>query len=106
MRKELGEQGHGRSRRRMLIVVPPGQADGDGRGAEETEDEAGSWVLVDGALGGDADAATGGDHGEPVVDVLGVFDSGPALRWPQVGAGDAGAPVDDETAFGDLGESE
>ncbi|SDH87833.1 hypothetical protein SAMN05192558_103523 [Actinokineospora alba] len=97
------KQGNGSSRRRVLFVALPGQADPDGLGVGEgTDDDAGTWVLVDGALGG----ATGGDHGEPVDDVLGLFDDRSGPRWQPADPDGSDSAVEDETAFADLGESE
>jgi hypothetical protein len=75
------------------------------RGAEG---DALASVLGDGALGGDANAAAGGDHRQPVVDVGGVLDRRfrPGRPGPQVGGGGAGAPVDGDGALPDVLEGE
>ena len=59
---------------------------------------------VEGALGGHADAAAGGDHRQPVVDVVGLLDLGAAVGRPEVGGGRAGAGVDGQDAVGEVGQ--
>jgi hypothetical protein len=61
------------------------------------------WVTV---LSGDANATSCGDDGQPVVDVLGVFDDGPGLGWPEIGRCGSRATVDEKGAVADLVEAD
>jgi MFS family permease len=72
---ELGQQGDRRVGRGMRVVPPPDHVDGDRRSVpHRPEDDAVAPVLGGGALGGDPDAAAGGNDREPVVDIAGVPD--------------------------------
>src|SRR5262249_877608 len=88
MAVQLGQQGDGGVRGRMWVVAPPDHLHGDRRGvAQRPEDDAVTPVLGRGAFRGDADAATGRDDREPVVNVASVPNAGLAAGWPQVRGG-------------------
>src|SRR4029453_2915814 len=59
-------------------------------------------VLGHGTLGGDADGAAGGDHGQPVVDVLCVLQGGTGAGRPEGGGGGPGGAVHYDRAVADL----
>ncbi len=81
----------------MRVVPPPDQPYRHGwRVGQATEGDALSPVLREGALGGDSDAPSGGDDGEPVVDVVDLLDLGLVAEWPEVKGGGAGAWIDGE----------
>jgi hypothetical protein len=70
----------------VRVVPAPDELDGHQRGiAQRPEHDPVPAVLRDRALGGDADAAAGGDGREPVVDVVGVLDGGLGAGRPQAG---------------------
>src|SRR5215469_18525380 len=89
----------------MGVVPPPDHLHGDRRGVpQRPEDDAVAPVLRSRALGGDADAITGRDDREPVVDVSRVPDAGLPVAGPQIEGGGPGAPVDQQGALGYLAE--
>ncbi len=82
---ELGEEADGVGRGRVGVVAPPDQSNRHRWCvAQAAEDDALAPVLRQGALGGDPDAPSGGDDGEPVVDVVDLLDLGSAVAGPEV----------------------
>src|SRR5262249_58909198 len=89
----------------MGVMPPPDHLHGDRRGIpQRPEDDAIAPVLGRRAFGGDADAITGRDDREPVVDVACVPDAGLTGAGPQVQGGGPGAPVDQQGALGYFAE--
>ena len=104
---ELGEEADHVRRRGMRVVAPPDEPDRHRRCvAEAAEDDAVAPVLAEGALGGHADAASGGDDGQPVVDVVDLLDPGAAVGWPEVGGGRAGARIDGHDPVREVGQAQ
>ncbi len=89
------------------ILAPPDHLHGDrGCVAERPEHHAATGMMRHRRLGGDADAAPGGDQGQPLVDTGGAAEARRGGLRPQVGGGRAGGGVDGDRLVDEVGEGQ